>query len=391
MPKAGSAKTENFNLGAATVMIGPKDKVLDLTPEEHSLGLVKNFTFSANDQYIDLTQGVRNTVVYSVKTGSEVTASMEVYEYTAKNLAYALGLEGYELTEGADMSLESAISSGSSTTQITAIAPAGATADDIVVGDYVTIQGNKSSNEDLVFVGKATAVSFIAATSPEIATTATIGDLIRAVNAQRAGLLTTNLGKLVINAGSGQSIKVSSAFATAFGFTGETASGMVTIEGTGPKTGSVSISRNNALSSVSLATNNTRVEIDLDNEEVATVIIKTNPAVSTDPQFSITFDRAIPEGFAFAAGDRVHKANLIPVGAGDAQPTLGAKVVGILPEGNKPVTIIIPKLRITNGFSVGFQTDQYGNMPFEFTPFEQIPSDPLYAQYGDKGFAFILE
>ena len=78
MSSAGSAKTEKFNLGAATVMIGPKDQVLDFTPEKNSIGLVKNFTFSANDTYLDLTQGVRNTVVYSVKTGSEITASMEV-------------------------------------------------------------------------------------------------------------------------------------------------------------------------------------------------------------------------------------------------------------------------------------------------------------------------
>ena len=391
MSKAGSAKTEMFNLGAATVMIGPKEKVLDLTPEEHSIGLVKKFTFTSSAQNLELTQGVRNTVVYSVKTGSDNSISMEVYEYTAKNLAYALGLEGYELVEGATMTLASAITSAMSTTSITAIAPAGATADDIVVGDYVTIQGNKSSNEDLVFVGKVASVTFSEETPPEVATDGTISQLIKAFNGQRAGLLTTNLGKLVINCGSDERISMSPAFATAFGFTGETEDGLIKVGANGPVTGSVSISRNNKLSTVGLNVNNTALEIDIDGDEVASVTIKTTPSTITNATFNITFNRPIPEGFTFGIGDRVHKSNLIPVGAGDAQPTLGAKVVGILPEGNKPITIIIPKLRITNGFSLGFQTDQYGNMPFEFTPYEQIPSDPLYAEYGDKGFAFIMD
>ena len=391
MASAGSAKTEKFNLGAATVMIGPKDQVLDLVPEKHSIGLVKNFSFSANDQYIDLTQGVRNTVVYSVKTGSEITASMEVYEYTAKNLAYALGLEGYELVEGADMSLKTAVNGTMAVTEINIDAPKGATADDIVVGDYVTIQGNKSSNEDMVFVGKVAAVTFNEETAPEVATTGTIGQLIKAFNDQRAGLLTTNLGKLVINAGSTERISMTPAFATAFGFTGETEDGMIKVANNGSVTGTVSISRNNKLSTIGLATDGTELEIDIDGEDVASVAIKATPSGSTSASFAVTFDRVIPEGFSFLAGDRVHKANLIPVGSAEAQPTLGAKIVGILPEEKKPITIIIPKLRITNGFSVGFQTDQYGNMPFEFTPFEQIPSDPLYNDYGDKGFAFILE
>ena len=36
--------TNQFNIGVSTVMVGPMDKVLDLTPEEHSIGLIKNFS-----------------------------------------------------------------------------------------------------------------------------------------------------------------------------------------------------------------------------------------------------------------------------------------------------------------------------------------------------------
>lgn len=392
MPQAGSAKTNKFNLGAATVMIGPRDQVLDFTPEKNSIGLVKNFSFSSNDQYLDLTQGVRNSVVYSVKTGSEITASMEVYEYTSKNLAYALGLEGYELAEGLTMSLATAIGPTDNVTTITVNAPEGATADDIVVGDYVILQGNKSLVEDRVFVGKVAQVTYSSATSPEVATTATIGALIKAVNSVREGLLTTTGGKLVINAGSTERISMSKAFATAFGFTGtDSSETMITADENGPQTGSVGISRNQALSTVGLNVNNTDIEIDIDGEEVADVVIKTTPSTTTQANFVVTFDRAIPEGFSFIIGDRVHKANLIPVGSFDAQPMLAAKIIGILPEQKQPVTIIIPKMRITNGFNLSFQTDQYGNMPYEFTPYEQVPGDPLYEEFGNQGIAFILD
>lgn len=383
MSVAGSAKSESFNLGAATVMIGPKEDVLDFTPEKNSIGLVKNFSFSSNDQYMDLTQGVRNTVVYSVKTGSEITASMEVYEYTPKNLAYALGLEGYELVEGADLALKEAITGDMVTTEVKVSADSDSTSSDFLPGDYVILQGNKSSNEDLVFVGKLESAEFDAGTSPQVSLSGTVLDLMRALKEANDGVavLTIEKGHMKVLAGSEQTVTCSEKFKTVFGITeGER----------GPLTGSVEISAKDVLSAIGFADNDD-VTINIDAEPIAEAIIKSAPKADTSANFTLTFDRPIPEGFNFVAGDRVHKVNLIPVGSAEAQPTLAAKIVGILPEGNKPVTIIIPKLRITNGFSLGFQTDQYGNMPFEFTPFEQIPSDPLYKDYGDKGFAFVLD
>lgn len=89
---AGLAQTNKFMLGTATVMIGNQDDVFDLTPSNHSIGLVKNFSISSEPQYTELTQGIRNTIVDSVMTQNPVRASMEMYEYTAKNLAHALGI-----------------------------------------------------------------------------------------------------------------------------------------------------------------------------------------------------------------------------------------------------------------------------------------------------------
>lgn len=95
---AGEAKTTNFMLGTATVMFGPTAEVLDLQPDEHGVGLVKNVSVTSEPAYTELSQGVKNSLVYSVLTQNPVRAQAEIYEYTAGNLTYALGLDGSALT-----------------------------------------------------------------------------------------------------------------------------------------------------------------------------------------------------------------------------------------------------------------------------------------------------
>jgi hypothetical protein len=95
---AGEARTQAFVLASATVMIGEMAAIYDLNPTANSIGLVKNFQCSASPTYVDLTQGVKGSIVDSVMTNNQVKASMEVYEYTSANLAYGLGLDGTMLT-----------------------------------------------------------------------------------------------------------------------------------------------------------------------------------------------------------------------------------------------------------------------------------------------------
>ncbi|MBC2806561.1 hypothetical protein C3Y94_025765 [Rhizobium ruizarguesonis] len=75
-------------------MLGPLSALHQLNPDEHSLGLVKNFRLTAEPQYVSVTQGLNNNVVMSVNSSDGLSASMEVYEYTTRNAAYAAGLDG---------------------------------------------------------------------------------------------------------------------------------------------------------------------------------------------------------------------------------------------------------------------------------------------------------
>ena len=154
---AGEAKTNAFMLGTATVMLGDREDLFDFTPANHSIGLVKNFNLTVDQSYTDLGQGLTNQTVFSVKTGSKIMATMEAYEYTGKNLTYALGLEGF--SAGVAITASSSII-GTPTPTDTGFTMSGALAG-LAVGDYIKIQ---TGNNDQVLVRKVATITGAALT-----------------------------------------------------------------------------------------------------------------------------------------------------------------------------------------------------------------------------------
>lgn len=246
---AGEAITTEFMLGTATVMLGAQADLLDLVPSTHSVGLVKNVTVTAEPSYTELTQGVKNSIVYSVMTQNTVRASMEVYEYTAKNLMYALGLDG----------------SG-----YTAATGAGAVA------------------------------------TPGVATDT----------------------DLALGLGDGA---------------GFTAGDWVLIV---------------------LGTDN--------------ILVRKVTSVAID---TINFTQPLTVGVP--AGTEVRVSKTVDVGSKDNQPFMACKIVGLTAE-NEPITIMLPKVRIVNGFNLAFSTDDFGNLPFELTVYDLASTDPFYADFGNR-------
>ena len=252
---AGEAKSDNFMLGVATVMIGPSAELFDLTPEKHSIGLVKNFQMQSDPQYTDLTQGVRNTRVFSVMTNNTVTASMEVYEYTARNIAYGLGLDGsgkqkVDATAKLDAEVDGSTTPVNSIT-IDAMPQDSEGNDAIAEGTYIMISAN---NDDFTLVRKVTAVA--------------------------------------------------------------------------------------------------AMDLTLDKEIKVTL----------------------------PAGATVYVVNAVKVGGKENQPFFGAKVVGKLANG-KLMSLLLPKVRITNGFNLQFSSQDYGNLPFEFDIYDLVPTDNHYVDF----------
>lgn len=150
---AGEALTNKFMLGSATLMLGPVGEVFDLNTSEHSVGMVKNVTTKSTPGFVELTQGVKNTVVYSVMNSNKVMVSAEVYEYTSRNMAYSLGLDGSSLTPttvSTTVGTAMALSSG-----VTDDALLCATTTGFTAGDYVMVQ---VGNDDQVFARKVVSV-----------------------------------------------------------------------------------------------------------------------------------------------------------------------------------------------------------------------------------------
>ena len=97
---------------------------------------------------------------------------------------------------------------------------------------------------------------------------------------------------------------------------------------------------------------------------------------------TLTAETAIPATVTFPAVTDVGKVQKISIGNATEQAYLSAKIVGVLPANNQPVTIYLPKMRITRGLNVSFSSDNYSNMPFEVTPYVSTQADPHYAEFG---------
>jgi len=266
---AGEARSIDFLVGTATIMLGLPADLRDFRPETHSIGLVKNVKLMAEATYIELTQGLRNSVVHSVKTGEPVRASAEVYEFNAKNWEYALGFSGYNV-----------------------------------------------------------------------------------------GIASTNVGSAVITA----------------------------VENLTPTGGILAPASSTGYTNFTL-TNTTNfgvgdyvlVQVGINDEVVPRRIVAN--AVGA-PVGSLTFDAPI-KNLVIGNGVTVNKCLVVSIGRKSEQPFLAAKIVGNMADGRE-IAIEIPKLRITKGFDVTFQTSDYANMPFEMTIYDQIPSDVQYARFQEE-------
>lgn len=148
----GTAQSNGFILQEATLMLGAVGNAKDLTVEENSIGLFKNLQIQNTKNYTDLTQGVLQQPVASALTEDTTLITGEGYEFTPKQLMFALGQEGYnyQSTTPVVTSLTAAAVIGNTT--ITVAAATG-----IKVGDFVVLQPTAGVDNGLAY--EVTAVS----------------------------------------------------------------------------------------------------------------------------------------------------------------------------------------------------------------------------------------
>lgn len=255
----GLAKTSKFLLSDATIMVGAQADVFELTPADHSVGLTKNVRMDVTPGFTELMQGVTNNVVYTVNTSNEVTIGGEIYEFTARNLAYGAGVDA-----------------------------SGAAYD-----EYTTVMTLASEHDD----------------------------------ADTTIALSTGMGA------------------------------------------------NFAAGDFAL----------LQQSEGDTIAVVKIASISTDT-LTIASGYALPADVTWAvATTKVYRVRKpVKIAAGGASTHVGVKIVGLLPENKRPIAMIFPKVRITKGLSLAFDTQNFSNMPFEFKPLALLPSDPFYADMSNN-------
>lgn len=92
----GLALSDKFMLGTATLMIGALADLQSLGVAQ-SLGLAKNVGLKTTPGFVELTQGVKNNVVTSVQNKNDMTVDAEIFEYSSRNMTYAVSLDGSAL------------------------------------------------------------------------------------------------------------------------------------------------------------------------------------------------------------------------------------------------------------------------------------------------------
>lgn len=257
-----TAKSNSFILAAADVQIGAAADLFSLTDTE-SIGLVKNFNLTAEPTYTELKAGIKNTTVASAMTDQNIRATMEVYEASASNIKWGLGLDGSQGIE--DLSAKTYNPAASITSADTTFKIATDVTTDMATGDWV----------------------------------------------------------IIIEGGTFHVAKIASSAYSA-------------------------------------------------------------------PDTTVTLTGyAFPADFTVAA--EVKRMNAITVGDKTDQPYLSSKVLGVLDSGEE-IIVMFPKLRIVRGFTLAFTTDGFGNMPFEFTPYQMIATDPHWGKFdSNDGVCFVLK
>lgn len=360
---AGEAKTRQFNLSTGTLMLGPQGEGEDLTPELHSVGLVKDITLNITKTRIELTQGITNEVVDSQVTGNEVNFTANLYEYTSKNLAYAAGIDGSKMKQGKSYPLkDQVVGDGSSTSEISIVSDLDVSSD-FQEGQQVMIQATRSGKEDLVYLGRVESSSYTETSGGNFAT----GTITVATQPEPGDQVRIGTKALVV--GTDFQLGVSE---------DETAANIAKCQIEG-----IVLSADAAVvtvKSASIGTAGNAITLTTDSPDAFTLSGGTlsGGEDGVSGHLSITLDKPLPVGMSFVVGDVVSNVNFIPAASNEETPYLSAKVVAVLPNGQEPVVIVCQKCRVVNGFNFSTITTDYGSLPFEIVPYALLPEDKGY-------------
>lgn len=169
----GAALGDGFVLNEATLMIGPLGSAMDLTEEEHSLGLFKNLAVTNAKTFQPLTQGPRQEIVHQQLTNDDWQLAGNGYEYNPRTIMYALGQAGYTADPTAPR-IKATITAPTSVSEETITVDE---ATGLVQGDWIVISPINGNSDGLAYKIKTVAEKVLTLDRPLVAAVA-IGDKV---------------------------------------------------------------------------------------------------------------------------------------------------------------------------------------------------------------------
>lgn len=115
------------------------------------------------------------------------------------------------------------------------------------------------------------------------------------------------------------------------------------------------------------------------------ILVRKVTAINT---LAVTLDAAVNSVWTTAA-TVISAVQTIPLGSTVNPPFLACKAAGVLPDG-APVEWVLPKVRITKGMTMAWNSEQWGNMPFEIEVMDLVPSDAAYSFFTNKKGRIVL-
>ena len=164
----GAAQSDGFLLNQATLMLGELGSYRDLTVADHSIGLFKDMAIVNNRTFTSLTQGVRQKVVAKTLTTDTWTITGKGFEYGLKQLTYALGQEGFNVTPQTVKTFATTATSATGTSTITLASTTG-----LAAGDWLVFTPEVGQTDGLVYQIQSIASLVVTLDRPLVADVAT--------------------------------------------------------------------------------------------------------------------------------------------------------------------------------------------------------------------------
>lgn len=168
----GMPQTNKFMLNEASLLLGPQGSHMDLTVEDHSIGLFKNLLVNNERTFTALMAGLRQDKVDQTLTTDNWTFTGNGYEYNPRTLLYALGQQGYSVNNSPTVSTTASAAAAVGTDSLSVVSATG-----ISVGDWIIIKPKDAENDGMAYRATAVATNTITL-DRDLVSAIAVGDVV---------------------------------------------------------------------------------------------------------------------------------------------------------------------------------------------------------------------